>query len=61
MPFTVIDDREVLVWLVTDPSPNITARDDDARRTNGTHLVNKHRVLDDLLCTRARDAPRPKT
>ena len=58
--FTIVDDREILVWLATDKSPDLDAKDDVAMWTNATDFVGAHRVLYDLLWAKGRPAPRPK-
>ena len=58
--FTIVDDREILVWLATDPSPDLDAKDDVAMWTNAVDFVSAHRVLYGFLWAKARPAPRPK-
>jgi sugar-specific transcriptional regulator TrmB len=59
--FTVVDDREVIVWLANDPSPSLAARDDVAMWTNAGDFVKNQLTLYDALWSRGRDvgkAPR---
>lgn len=58
--FTITDDREILVWLATDRSPDPEAKDDVAMWTNALDFVSMHRVLFDLLWAGSYPVPRPK-
>lgn len=53
--FTIVDDREILIWLVTDPAPGLTARDDVAMWTNAHDFVRMHMKLYEALWVTGRD------
>lgn len=54
---TIVDAREVLVWLVNDPSPRLDARNDVAMWTNAPDFVKAQTTLYEALWANARDAP----
>lgn len=47
--FTIVDDREIVTWLVSDPAPSLGARDDVAMWTNAPDFVAAHRLLFDAV------------
>lgn len=57
--FTIVDDREVLMWLVTDPSDSLHARDDVAMWTNAQDFVYAQKLLYASLWERAAEPKRP--
>lgn len=57
--FTIVDDREILMWLVTDSSPSLTAKDDVAMWTNAPDFLYAQRLLYDHLWEAAREPKRP--
>ncbi|HET6405568.1 MAG TPA: helix-turn-helix domain-containing protein [Candidatus Thermoplasmatota archaeon] len=59
--FLVADDREVIVWLVSDPAQGIDARDDIAMWTNAADFVRAQRAFFDALWPQGRDDLRVRT
>jgi predicted DNA-binding transcriptional regulator len=57
--FTIVDEREVLFWLHTDPEPGLQAKGDVAMWTNASHFVRAQGILYDALWQRGKDLPRP--
>ena len=56
--FILVDEREVVFWLVSDPTLGIEARDDVAMWTNAPDFVRAQRTLFDALWPQGRDAVR---
>lgn len=56
--FTVMDGREIAIWLVNDPSPALDARDDVAMWTNAPDFVRAQEMLYDALWRDARPLAR---
>lgn len=56
--FTIVDDREIVFWLVSDPSLGVDARDDVAMWTNATDFVRAQRAFFDALWPQGREAMR---
>lgn len=57
--FTIVDDREMIVWLATDPSPALTAREDVAMWTNAPDFIASQKLLYEALWTAADPLPPP--
>lgn len=62
--FTIVDDRELLFWLASDPSSSANARGDVAMWTNAPDYVRTQRLFFDALWQTGRDPasakPTPK-
>lgn len=56
---TIVDEQEVLVWLHTDPSPELDAAGDAAMWTNAPEFVTAQRSLYESLWAGARPARPP--
>lgn len=56
--FTLVDEREIVMWLVSDPSTMLDAREDVAMWTNATDFVRSQQTLYDALWERAREVVR---
>lgn len=54
--FTIVDEREVLVWLHTDPEPGLGAKGDVAMWTNAPDFVRAQGFLYDALWARGQEA-----
>lgn len=54
--FTIVDGREILVWLHTDPSPSLSAREDAAMWTNAPDFVASQKLLYGALWDEAEPA-----
>lgn len=57
--FTIVDDREVLTWLTTDPSPSLSAREDAAMWTDAPDFIASQRLLYEALWSAADPVARP--
>lgn len=58
--FTVIDSREIIYWLVTDPSDSVDARDDVAMWTNAPDFIAAQQTLYEALWRSGRPASSAK-
>lgn len=47
--FTIVDDREILTWLTTDPSPSLAAREDAAMWTDAPDFIASQKLLYEAL------------
>jgi len=47
--FTIVDEREIVIWLISDPASTLSAREDVAMWTNAPEFVAAHRLLYDAL------------
>lgn len=56
--FTLVDRKELMIWLVSDPSPTLDAREDVAMWTNAADFVRAQETLYEALWERGRDAVR---
>ena len=56
--FVVVDGREVVCWLVNDPTPGIEGRDDVAMWTNAPDFIHAQEHLFEALWREGRDLPR---
>lgn len=56
--FLLVDDREVLFWLVSDPAPGLDARDDVAMWTNAPDFVKAQAQLFDAFWRDAKEIDR---
>lgn len=56
--FTIVDDREIMFWLVSDPAAGVEARDDVAMWTNAPDFIAAQRALFSALWEHARPTPR---
>ncbi|HUR68909.1 MAG TPA: helix-turn-helix domain-containing protein [Candidatus Thermoplasmatota archaeon] len=56
--FLIVDDREVVYWLINDPAASIDAREDVAMWTNATDFVLAQKSLFESLWASARESIR---
>ena len=59
--FVITDRREILVWLVSDPSTSLDAREDVAMWTNAPDFVRLHETLYEALWDAGREPVRLRT
>jgi HTH-type transcriptional regulator, sugar sensing transcriptional regulator len=53
--FIVVDEREIVFWLVSDPAVGLEGREDVAMWTNATDFVHAQRALFDALWAEGRE------
>lgn len=56
--FLIVDDRELVIWLVSDPAPGVDAREDVAMWTNAPDFIAAQRALFEAMWSDARESMR---